>query len=113
MLTLCRSCGYVLLRPGFAPAPLLAPLEQWTKRFQEAERLVDEVTANIAERGSVPASLPLELKRRTGEIRRKVAILETRLSLMKEDLDRLPNRQHIYTYYYSSYHKTPNNNTQK
>ncbi|XBH58781.1 hypothetical protein VPH35_080157 [Triticum aestivum] len=75
---------------GFAPAP--SPLEQWTKRFQEAERLVEEVMGNIAERGSVPASLSLELKRRTGEIRRKVAILETRLSLMREDLDRLPNR---------------------
>uniref|UniRef100_M8AT09 Uncharacterized protein n=1 Tax=Aegilops tauschii TaxID=37682 RepID=M8AT09_AEGTA len=36
---------------GFAPAP--SPLEQWTKRFQEAERLVEEVMGNIAERGNV------------------------------------------------------------
>ncbi|KAE8782484.1 Syntaxin-51 [Hordeum vulgare] len=36
---------------GFAPTP--SPSEQWTKRFQEAERLVDEVTGNIAERGNV------------------------------------------------------------
>jgi hypothetical protein len=34
-----------------------SPLDQWTKRFQEAERLVDDVVERIAERESVPPSL--------------------------------------------------------
>jgi syntaxin of plants SYP5 len=29
-------------------------VDQWTKRFQEAERLVDDVAEGIAERDAVP-----------------------------------------------------------
>nr|CAB3497248.1 unnamed protein product [Digitaria exilis] len=64
-------------------------------RFQEAERLVDDVAERIAERESVPPSLPRELQRRTAEIRRKVTILGTRLDMLQEDLSDLPKRQNI------------------
>ncbi|KAL6648898.1 hypothetical protein ACP70R_013122 [Stipagrostis hirtigluma subsp. patula] len=72
-----------------------SPLEQWTKRFHEAERLVDDVAALIAEREAVPPSLPRELQRRTAEIRRKVTILGTRLEMLQEDLSDLPKKQNI------------------
>ena len=86
------SCGW-LLCSGPASTP---PLEQWAQRFQEAERILADVVELVAERESVPASLPLELRRRTAEIRRKVAILETRMGLMQEDLSQLSNQQHMY-----------------
>ncbi|RCV46826.1 hypothetical protein SETIT_9G562500v2 [Setaria italica] len=70
-------------------------LDQWTKRFQEAERLVDDVVERIAERDSVPPSLPRKLQRRTAEIRRKVTILGTRLDMLQEDLSDLPKKQNI------------------
>ncbi|CAL4928732.1 unnamed protein product [Urochloa decumbens] len=70
-------------------------VEQWTKRFQEAERLVDDLVERIAERESVPPSLPRELQRRTAEIRRKVTILGTRLDMLQEDLNDLPKKQNI------------------
>ncbi|CAN6296771.1 unnamed protein product [Urochloa humidicola] len=70
-------------------------LEQWTKRFQEAERLVDDLVERIAEREAVPPSLPRELQRRTAEIRRKVTILGTRLDMLQEDLNALPKKQNI------------------
>ena len=72
-----------------------SPLEQWTKRFQEAERLVDDVVGRIAERESVPPSLPRELQRRTAEIRRKVAILGTRFDMLQEDFSDLPKKQNM------------------
>jgi SYP5 family syntaxin len=71
-------------------------LDQWTKRFQEAERLVDDVVARIAERESVPPTLPRELQRRTAEIRRKVTILGTRLDMLREDLSDLPKKQNMF-----------------
>ncbi|KAJ1299047.1 hypothetical protein BS78_01G501900 [Paspalum vaginatum] len=74
--------------PRGAPPP--SPLDQWTKRFQEAERLVDEVAKLITERESVPPSLPREVERRTAEIRRNVTILGTRLDMLKENLSDLP-----------------------
>ncbi|KAF8780419.1 hypothetical protein HU200_001538 [Digitaria exilis] len=77
-----------------APPPS-SPVDEWTKRFQEAERLVDDVAERIAERESVPPSLPRELQRRTAEIRRKVTILGTRLDMLQEDLSDLPKRQNI------------------
>ncbi|KAL6659922.1 hypothetical protein ACP70R_002044 [Stipagrostis hirtigluma subsp. patula] len=75
--------------------PGASPLEQWTKRFHEAERLVDDVAALIAEREAVPPSLLRELQRRTAEIRRKVTILGTRLDMLQEDLSDLPKKQNI------------------
>ena len=70
-------------------------MDQWTKRFHEAERLVDDVAERIAERESVPPSLPRELQRRTAEIRRKVAILGTRLDMLYEQLSDLPNKENM------------------
>ena len=51
-----------------------------------SERLVEDVVESVAEGGSVRLSLLLELQRRYMEINRKVAIAETRLSLMQEDM---------------------------
>ncbi|KAG0553069.1 hypothetical protein BDA96_01G563400 [Sorghum bicolor] len=83
-------------RGGAAPpSSSSSPVDQWTKRLQEAQRLVDEVAERVAERESVPPSLPRELQRRTAEIRRKVAIVGTRLDMLKEDLSDLPKRQNI------------------
>ncbi|CAL4912264.1 unnamed protein product [Urochloa decumbens] len=73
------------------PSSSSSALEQWTKRFQEAERLVDDLVQRIAERESVPR----ELQRRTAEIRRKVTILGTRLDMLQEDLNDLPKKQNI------------------
>ncbi|KAF2937000.1 hypothetical protein DAI22_03g018700 [Oryza sativa Japonica Group] len=84
-----------LLPITYQHAAASSPLEQWMKRFEEAERLVADVVERIAERESVSPSLPQELQRRTAEIRRKVAILETRLDMMQEDLSQLPNKQRI------------------
>ena len=72
-----------------------SPLDQWTKRFREAERLVDDVVDRIAERESVPPSLPRELQRRTAEIRRKLTILGTRLDMLQEDLSDLAEKQNM------------------
>ena len=72
-----------------------SPLEQWRKRFQEAERLLDDVVERISERESVPPSLPRELQRRTAEIRRKVAILGTRFDMLQEDFSDLPKKQNM------------------
>lgn len=83
------------LRGGAASSSSYSPVDQWTKRLQEAQRLVDEVAERVAERESVPPSLPRELQRRTAEIRRKVAILGTRLDMLKEDLSDLPKRQNM------------------
>jgi predicted nucleic acid-binding Zn ribbon protein len=74
-----------------------SPLEQWTKLFQEAERLLSEVVERVAERQSVPASLPVELRQRTAEIRRKVSILQTKMGLMQEELSKLSSKQNMYT----------------
>nr|CAB3502199.1 unnamed protein product [Digitaria exilis] len=60
---------------GGAPPPS-SPVDEWTKRFQEAERLVDDVAERIAERESV-------------------TILGTRLDMLQEDLSDLPKRQNI------------------
>ncbi|XP_066360532.1 syntaxin-52-like isoform X1 [Miscanthus floridulus] len=79
-------------RGGAAPSSSSSPVDQWTKRLQEAQTLVDEVAERVAER---EPSLPRELHRRTAEIRRKVAILGTRLDMLKEDLSDLPKRQII------------------
>ncbi|WVZ55220.1 hypothetical protein U9M48_005911 [Paspalum notatum var. saurae] len=75
-----------------AAPPPPSPLDQWTKRFQEAERLVDEVAKLIAERET---ALPREVQRRTAEIRRNVTILGTRLDMLKEALSDLPKTQKI------------------
>ncbi|XP_047083420.1 syntaxin-52-like [Lolium rigidum] len=72
-----------------------SPLEQWTKLFQEAERLLSEVVERIAQRESVPASLPVELRQRTAEIRRKVSIVQTKMGLMQEELSKLSSKQNI------------------
>jgi SYP5 family syntaxin len=89
------------LRGGAPPPPpsSSSPVDQWTKRLQEAQRLVDEVAERVAERESVPPSLPRELQRRTAEIRRKVAIVGTRLDMLKEDLSDLPKRQNMLVVY--------------
>ncbi|CAM0870325.1 unnamed protein product [Alopecurus aequalis] len=76
-------------------SPKASPLEQWTKGFQEAERILSDVVELVAEMESVPASLPVELRRRTAEIRRMVAILETRMGMMQEDLSQLSSKQQI------------------
>uniref|UniRef100_J3LJD9 t-SNARE coiled-coil homology domain-containing protein n=1 Tax=Oryza brachyantha TaxID=4533 RepID=J3LJD9_ORYBR len=89
---------------GFVPSPASSsaaassssPVDEWLKRFDEAERLGGGGGGRIAERESVsPSLLPHELQRRTAEIRRKVAILETRLDMMQEYLSQLPNKQRI------------------
>ena len=58
--------------PREGAVPSSSPVDQWMKRLQEAHRLVDEVAERakrVAERESVPPSLPRELQRRNAEIR--------------------------------------------
>ena len=52
----------------------------------KSERLVEDVVESVAKGGSVRLSLLLELQRRYMEIKGKVAIAKTRLSLMQEDM---------------------------
>ena len=52
----------------------------------KSERLVEDVVESVAEGGAVRLSLLLKLQHRYTEINGKVAIAETRLSLMQEDM---------------------------
>jgi syntaxin of plants SYP5 len=76
-------------------APPSSSVDQWTKRFQEAERLVDDVAEGIAERDAVPPSLLREAQRQTAAIRRKVTILGTRMDMLNEELNDLPRKQNM------------------
>ncbi|KAG6523185.1 syntaxin-52-like [Zingiber officinale] len=69
-------------------------LDQWTREFNEASRLSDEINALISERGSLPPSGP-ETQRHLTAMRRKITILRTRLENLESLLSKLPSTQPI------------------
>lgn len=79
-------------------------LDQWTKEFNEASRLSEEISATISERGSLPPSGP-ETQRQLTAMRRKITILRTRLENLESLLSKLPSLQPMYffpTFFFTS-----------
>lgn len=62
------------------------------KEYNEAVKLVDDITNMISERNSLPATGP-EAQRHASAIRRKITILSTRLESLQSLLSRLPGKQ--------------------
>ncbi|KAK1277388.1 Syntaxin-52 [Acorus gramineus] len=66
----------------------------WTREFNEASKLADDVSARLAESSSLPPSGP-ETQRHLSMIRRKITILRTRLDSLDSMTSSLPSRQPI------------------
>ncbi|XP_020107564.1 syntaxin-52-like [Ananas comosus] len=72
----------------------MSPPDSWIREFNEASRLADDISAMIAERGSLPPSGP-DTQRHNSAIRRKITILGTRLDSLESLLSKLPTKQPI------------------
>lgn len=68
--------------------------DSWTKEYNEAVKLADDINGMISERSSLPASGP-EAQRHASAIRRKITILGTRLDSLQSLLSKLPGKQPI------------------
>ncbi|XP_023525788.1 syntaxin-51-like [Cucurbita pepo subsp. pepo] len=69
-------------------------LESWTKEYNEALKLSEEINGMISERNSLAASGP-EAQRHASAIRRKITILGTRLDTLQTQLPKLQGKQPI------------------
>lgn len=67
-------------------------LESWTKEYNEALKLSEDVNSMISERSSLAASGP-ESQRHASAIRRKITILGTRLDTLQTQLPKLQGKQ--------------------
>lgn len=65
--------------------------DPWTREYNEASKLADDITSMISERNSV-GSGP-EAQRHASAIRRKITILGTRLDSLQSLLTKLPAKQ--------------------
>ncbi|GAV60705.1 SNARE domain-containing protein [Cephalotus follicularis] len=68
--------------------------DSWTKEYNEAVKLQEDINGMISERSSYPASGP-ETQRHVSAIRRKITILGTRLDSLQSLLTKLPGKQPI------------------
>ncbi|GMN51715.1 hypothetical protein TIFTF001_020874 [Ficus carica] len=68
--------------------------DSWTKEYNEAVKLADDINGMISDRSSMPASGP-EAQRHASAIRRKITILGTRLDSLQSLLSKLPGKQPI------------------
>ncbi|PON38719.1 Target SNARE coiled-coil domain containing protein [Parasponia andersonii] len=68
--------------------------DSWTKEYNEAVKLADDINGMISERSSLHASGP-EAQRHASAIRRKITILGTRLDSLQSLLSKLPGKQPI------------------
>ena len=66
--------------------------DPWTREYNEAVKLADDINSMISERSSLPASGP-EAQRHASSIRRKITILGTRLDSLQSLLAKLPSKQ--------------------
>lgn len=69
-------------------------LESWTKEYNEALKLSEDINGMISERSSLAASGP-EAQRHGSAIRRKITILGTRLDTLQTQLPKLQGKQPI------------------
>ncbi|KVI02276.1 hypothetical protein Ccrd_019408 [Cynara cardunculus var. scolymus] len=65
--------------------------DPWTREYNEASKLADDITSMISERNSI-GSGP-EAQRHASAIRRKITILGTRLDSLQSLLTKLPAKQ--------------------
>ncbi|KAF1894684.1 hypothetical protein Lal_00020976, partial [Lupinus albus] len=70
---------------------MASSLDSWTKEYNEAVKLADDINGMISERSSFPASGP-ETQRHSSAIRRKITILGTRLDSLQSLLSRNPGK---------------------
>ncbi|KAL8462425.1 hypothetical protein ACS0TY_033448 [Phlomoides rotata] len=63
--------------------------DPWVREYNEAVKLVDDITNMISERSSLPATGP-EAQRHSSAIRRKITILGTRLDSLQSLTSKLP-----------------------
>lgn len=70
----------------------------WTRELSEASQLAEDIDAMISERASLPPSgLGMQVKQRhLTEIRRKLAILRSKLEGMESLLTKLQSEQSMY-----------------
>lgn len=61
--------------------------DSWTKEYNEAVKLADDINGMISDRVSLPPSGP-ETQRHASAIRRKISILRTRLDGLQSNLSR-------------------------
>uniref|UniRef100_A0A1D1XUS4 Syntaxin-51 n=1 Tax=Anthurium amnicola TaxID=1678845 RepID=A0A1D1XUS4_9ARAE len=73
---------------------MASSLDSWTREYNEASKLADDVNNMISTRGTLPPSGP-ETKSHTSAIRRKITILGTRLDSLESLLSKLPTKQLI------------------
>ncbi|KAK4782489.1 hypothetical protein SAY86_016591 [Trapa natans] len=66
--------------------------DSWTKEYNDASKLADEISGMISERGTLPTSGP-DSQRHSSAIRRKLTILRTRLDSVQSILTRVPGKQ--------------------
>ncbi|XP_038896866.1 syntaxin-51-like [Benincasa hispida] len=69
-------------------------LESWTKEYNEALKLSEDINGMISERSSLAASGP-EAQRHGSAIRRKITILGSRLDTLQTQLPKLQGKQPI------------------
>lgn len=65
--------------------------DQWTREYNEASKLADDITGMISERSSFGTGP--EAQRHSSAIRRKITILGTRLDSLQSLLTKLPAKQ--------------------
>lgn len=65
--------------------------DQWTREYNEASKLADDITGMISERSSFGTGP--EAQRHSSHIRRKITILGTRLDSLQSLLTKLPAKQ--------------------
>ncbi|KAJ3689669.1 hypothetical protein LUZ61_018833 [Rhynchospora tenuis] len=68
---------------------MAANSDPWVREYNEASRLVDDVSNMMSERGSLPQSGP-DAIRHISSMRRKITILGTRLDTLDSLLSKLP-----------------------
>ena len=71
---------------------MASPSESWMQEFNEALKLGDEISDMLFGKNPLPQSGP-ETQRHLSAIRRKTAILRTRLDTLQSLLSALPNKQ--------------------
>lgn len=66
--------------------------DPWVREYNEAIKLIDDITNMISERSSLPATGP-EAQRHSSAIRRKITILGTRLDSLQSLISKHPANQ--------------------
>eukprot|EP00252_Welwitschia_mirabilis_P005097 TRINITY_DN1550_c0_g2_i1.p1 TRINITY_DN1550_c0_g2~~TRINITY_DN1550_c0_g2_i1.p1 ORF type:complete len:234 (+),score=44.83 TRINITY_DN1550_c0_g2_i1:243-944(+) len=73
---------------------MTGPPDQWMKEYGDASKLLEDISARMAERSSLPPSGP-DTQHHLSALRRKVTVLSTRIDSLQSMLPKLPSRQRI------------------